>query len=400
MEQGPKKARRRACLALEDGRVFRGWACGAERDVAGEVVFNTSMTGYQEILTDPSYKGQIVAMTYPQIGNCGVNPEDVESRGPQVEGFVVRELWKTPSNWRSQGSLDAYLRESGIPAIEGIDTRALTKHIRTAGALRAVLACGEACEESDSLVDRAREWPGLVGLDMVKWVSCREAYDWPDREGVSPFWNRRQEALPAEGPGESFRVVAMDFGIKFNILRILATLGCRVTVVPGTTSAREILAMRPQGVFLSNGPGDPAGVPYAIEAVRELLGRIPVFGICLGHQIMGLAMGGRTYKLKFGHRGANQPVKDLESGRVYITSQNHGFCVDAASLDPGRVRVTHLNLNDHTVEGMEMPDLRAFCVQHHPEASPGPHDHMRVLFEKFLRLMREAVTERVVDESG
>jgi len=398
-QPGRRTARKRAFLALEDGRVFQGWACGAEREVAGEVVFNTSMTGYQEILTDPSYKGQIVTMTYPQIGNYGVNPEDVESRGPQVEGFVVRELWRTPSNWRSRQSLEDYLKEHGIPAIEGIDTRALTKHIRTAGALRAVMSCGEPGNGPGSLVLKARQWPGLVGIDMVRWVTCQEPYDWLDREGLSPSWGRRM-AASGPGPEPGYRVVAMDFGIKFNILRILRAFGCRVTVVPGTTSAREILSRRPEGVFLSNGPGDPAGVPYAIETVRELLGRIPVFGICLGHQLMGLAMGGKTYKMKFGHRGANQPVKDLDSGRVYITSQNHGFCVDATTLDPARVRVTHLNLNDQTVEGMEMPGLRAFCVQHHPEASPGPHDHMRVLFEKFVRDMAAARRDEIAGRTG
>jgi carbamoyl-phosphate synthase small subunit len=380
-----KVAKRRGYLALEDGRIFQGWSCGAEREVAGEVVFNTSMTGYQEILTDPSYKGQIVAMTYPQIGNYGVNPADVESRGPQVEGFVVHELWRMPSNWRSATSLDEYLIKHGIPALEGIDTRALTKHIRTAGAMRAVLSCLGG--GPDGLVEKAREWPGLVGQDMVRWVTCKEPYNWPETEELSPFWHRRVGA-PLRSPGEHFRVVAMDFGIKYNILRILQTYGCSVTVVPATATAPEILSGKPDGVFLSNGPGDPAAVTYAVDTVRGLLGRVPVFGICLGHQLMGLAAGGKTFKLKFGHRGANQPVKDLLTGRVYITSQNHGFCVDPSTLKPGEVRLSHVNLNDRTLEGLELPGLRSFSVQHHPEASPGPHDHMRDLFEKFVRTMR------------
>ncbi len=375
------KNQKKAFLTLEDGRTFQGWACGAEREVVGEVVFNTSMTGYQEILTDPSYKAQIVTMTYPQIGNYGVNPEDVESQGPQVEGFVVHELWKHPSNWRSSIPLDAYLKEHDIPAIEGVDTRALTKHIRTAGAMRAVLSCD--AEGPGELVEKARSWPGLVGRDMVKRVSCKEPYEWPESDTLSSFWHRRWPG-GTKSREKPFRVVALDFGIKFNIARIFYTYGCSLTVVPGATPAREILSMKPDGIFLSNGPGDPAGVTYAIETVRELLGKAPVFGICLGHQILGLALGAETFKMKFGHRGANQPVKDLDTGRVYITSQNHGFCVDADTLEPGKVRITHLNLNDQTLEGMEIPSLSAFSVQHHPEASPGPHDHMQDLFEKFV----------------
>jgi len=276
--------------------------------------------------------------------------------------------------------LEEYLKSNDIPAIEGIDTRALTKHIRTAGAMRAVLSSDP--KGPGELVEKARSWPGLVGQDMVKWVTCKAPYEWPG-DDLSGFWKRR---WPGGRQGEQapFRVVAMDFGIKFNIARIFNTYGCSLTIVPGTTPAQEILSLKPEGIFLSNGPGDPAGVTYAIGTVRELIGTVPVFGICLGHQIMGLALGGKTFKMKFGHRGSNQPVKDLDTGRVYITSQNHGFCVDASTLDPEKVRVTHVNLNDQTLEGMDIPSLSAFSVQHHPEASPGPHDHMKDLFEKFV----------------
>ena len=375
-------------LALEDGSVFQGWACGAERDTEGEAVFNTSMTGYQEVLTDPSYRGQIVAMTYPLIGNCGVNAEDVESGAPQVAGFVVRELCRRPSNWRSTQTLDAYLKEHGITALEGVDTRALTRRIRTRGDMKAVISTR--VEDPEELVEKARKWPGLVGRDMVEAVTCRTAYSWPAEDTLASCWSRRP-APAGRGPGPGFRVVAMDFGMKRNIARILQACGCRVTVVPGFTDARGILAMEPDGVFLSNGPGDPAGVTYAIDTVRGLLGKKPIFGICLGHQILALALGGGTYKMKFGHRGANQPVQETETGRVFITSQNHGYCVDAATLDPERVKVTHLNLNDGTPEGLEAAGFRAFSVQHHPEASPGPHDHMQTLFEKFLAHMQAGV---------
>jgi len=372
-------------LALEDGSVFRGWACGADREVDGEVVFNTSMTGYQEVLTDPSYKGQIVTMTYPLMGNCGVNPEDVESGAPQVAGFVVKEMCRRPSNWRATQPLDDYLKEHGIAALEGIDTRALTKRIRTRGDMKAALS--SRIEDPDELVDRARQWPGLVGRDLVEMVTCREPYPWPAGDRLSHSWGRR----PAPGGGREgagLRVVALDFGMKRNIARILRDCGCAITVVPAFAGAGAILEREPHGVFLSNGPGDPAAVTYAIETVRGLLGKKPIFGICLGHQILALALGGRTYKMKFGHRGANQPVKETDTGRVFITSQNHGYCVDAATLDPCRVRISHVNLNDHTPEGMEIESLRAFSVQHHPEASPGPHDSMRSLFEKFVVYMR------------
>ncbi len=379
--------RTRAMLALEDGSVFRGWACGAQGVVEGEVVFNTSMTGYQEILTDPSYKGQIVTMTYPLIGNYGVSPEDVESGAPQVAGFLVRELCRYPSNWRSTQSLDAYLKEHDIPAVEGIDTRALTRKIRTRGDMRAVLSTG--IEEPDELVARARQWTGLAGQDMVSRVTCREPFPWPAKEGLSSFWERRSPPGPGADRGPGLRVVGLDFGMKFNIARIFQACGCELTVVPASTSAEDVLSHEPDGVFLSNGPGDPAGVPYAEETVRKLLGRKPIFGICLGHQILALALGGRTFKMKFGHRGANQPVLEKETGRVFITSQNHGYCVDPSTLDPKLVKTTHINLNDQTLEGMEAEELDAFSIQHHPEASPGPHDQMRSPFEKFMNNMQK-----------
>ena len=366
-----------ALLALADGRVFRGDACGAGGEASGEVVFNTAMTGYQEILTDPSYRGQMVCMTYPLIGNYGISPEDVESRRPWVNGFIVKEMCGYPSNWRGRMRLEDYLREHGIVAIQGIDTRALTRHLRDHGAQEGIISTVEA--DADRLVERARALPGLVGRDLVSEVSVAEPHGWD--QGT---WDlARGYTAP---PEPRFRVVAFDSGIKQNILRQLSSLGCGVTVVPARTPAEAVLEMRPHGVFLSNGPGDPEAVPYLVESVRGLVGRTPIFGICLGNQILGLALGGRTYKLKFGHHGANHPVRDLATGRVEITAQNHGFSVGPASVAKLGLDETHVNLNDGTSEGMRHRELPIFSVQYHPEASPGPHD-AHYLFHRFIDLM-------------
>jgi carbamoyl-phosphate synthase small subunit len=380
-------ARVRACLALEDGRVFSGWSCGAPGERRGEVVFNTSMTGYQEILTDPSYKGQIVVMTYPLIGNYGVSEEDFESLHPWVEGFAVKELCPFPSSWRAQGSLGDFLEKHGIVAIEGLDTRALTKHIRSAGAMRGVLSTLNA--DPAALVEKARSAPPMAGADWVQSVTCARPYLWGEEKipgsGTKTWaWEAGQNRDLSRG--KTFRVVAVDFGMKHNIARHLASRGCEIRVVPARAGAEEILAANPQGVFLSNGPGDPAAVPYAVETIRRLIGKKPIFGICLGHQLLGLAFGGKTYKLKFGHRGANQPVKNVKSDKVEITSQNHGFCVDLDTLPPGDVEVTHINLNDRSLEGMRHRRLPVFSVQYHPEASAGPHDSA-YLFDEFINLM-------------
>ena len=385
-----KEGRQKAILALEDGRLFQGWSFGAPGEHMGEVVFNTSMTGYQEVITDPSYKGQIVTMTYPLIGNYGVNEEDFESPHPRVEGVVVKENCPFPSNWRSQGNLSDYLNRYGIIGVEGVDTRALTKHIRIAGAMRGILSTVDL--NPDSLVAKARSSPLMVGSDWVKAVTCPAAYEWGEGAaekikgtGIGLWnWGRGQAIDPAVE--RKYRVVAMDFGMKHNIVRHLVSRGCSVWVVPAQTAAAKILAANPQGIFLSNGPGDPAALPYAIDTVRSLLGEKPIFGICLGHQLLGLAMGGRTYKLKFGHRGANQPVKNLINGKVEITTQNHGFCVDTDTLPSGQVEVTHINLNDQSLEGMRHRRLPVFSVQYHPEASAGPHD-AAYLFDEFIALM-------------
>ncbi len=368
-----------ALLALEDGTWFAGEGFGAEAERVGEVVFNTSMTGYQEILTDPSYHGQMVVMTYPHIGNTGINDEDVESERPQVEGFIVRELSPVASNWRSRRTLHDYLAAYGIPGISGVDTRALTLRLRTVGVLKGALSTLPDAKPED-LVAKARAWAGLEGRDLVRDVTCPEPYHWA--EGVASGWR-----FPVERPASPFHVVAYDFGLKRGILRRLADHGCRVTVVPAYTPAAEALALAPDGIFLSNGPGDPAGLPYAAKATRAFLDAgLPLFGICLGHQILGLALGGRTYKLKFGHHGSNHPVREVATGRVQITAQNHNYAVDAETLDPAQVEITHWNLNDRTVEGMRLRGRPVFSVQYHPEASPGPHD-ADDLFAQFVRLM-------------
>lgn len=358
----------RAHLVLSDGLVFEGTGFGAEGEAVGEVVFNTSMTGYQEILTDPSYKGQIVTMTYTQMGNYGINGEDVESfGGPKVEGFVVREYLDFPSNWRSKMSLSGYLKANGIVGIEGVDTRALTRHIRDGGAQMGIISTTG--DDPIRLHETIRRHPGIGGVDLVRDVTSERAYVW--EEGLWSFGGKG--ARTAKGK----KVVLYDFGVKLNILRSLYDAGFDVLVVPAKTPAEEVLDMRPDGVVLSNGPGDPGAVTYAVENTKRLIGKAPLFGICLGHQIIGLAMGGRTYKLKFGHHGGNHPVMDLKTGRVEITSQNHNYCVDVGGLG-GKMRLTHRNLYDGTEEGMEHVELPVFSVQHHPEAAPGPNDSAHI----------------------
>jgi carbamoyl-phosphate synthase small subunit len=368
---------RPALLALADGRVFRGEALGASGEGHGEVVFNTSMTGYQEILTDPSYRGQMICMTYPLIGNYGINLEDVESRRPWVSGFIVKVACPFPSSWRSRIPLDDYLREHRIVGIQGIDTRALTRHLRDHGAQEGIISTEE--PDGARLAERARALPGLIGRDLVTEVSVEAPHSWTE----GPWDLARGYTTP---PASRFTVVAFDSGIKQNILRCLAGLGCDVQVVPADTGAAAVLERKPHGIFLSNGPGDPEAVPYLVETVRRLVGKAPIFGICLGNQILGLALGGHTYKLKFGHHGANHPVKDLETGRVEITSQNHGFAIDPRSIEKLGLVETHVNLNDGTSEGMRHRELPIFSVQYHPEASPGPHD-AHYLFRRFADLM-------------
>jgi len=382
-----------AILALEDGCCFRGRAFGAAVERTGEVIFNTSLSGYQEIFTDPSYCGQIVVLTNPEIGNYGLNHHDEESRQPFIEGLVVREHSPIASNWRSEWVIDDYLKRHGVPAVSEIDTRALVRHLRDRGSMRAVISSADLNEKS--LVEKAGRAASMVGSDLAQVVTCRERFKWKEGRvdilsGHAPGPNVRSSfEEPARGLDDStrrFHVVAYDFGVKYNILRELTHLGCDLTVVPAQTRAEEALAFDPDGIFLSNGPGDPEPVQYAIEAIKKLLGRKPIFGICLGHQLIGLALGGRTYKLKFGHHGGNQPVKNLLTGRVEITAQNHGFAVDPHSLRDSEVEITHLNLNDHTCEGLRHKSMPVFSVQYHPEASPGPHD-ARYLFHQFIKLM-------------
>ncbi|MBV9105094.1 MAG: glutamine-hydrolyzing carbamoyl-phosphate synthase small subunit [Verrucomicrobia bacterium] len=384
-----------AFIALEDGRTFEGEGFGAQGTTFGEICFNTSMTGYQEVLTDPSYRGQIVTMTYPLIGNYGVNFLDGESRQPQVRGFVVSELSPVASNWRADGSLNDYLKKWNICGIQAIDTRALTKHLRVRGAMRACLST-EITDPREA-VECALNSPLMIGSDYVKEVTTPELYEWDPEDRLSRDWtivkgSLQQSAEVLESgqvlkplPPVRYRVVAYDYGIKFSILRRLRQHGCKVTVVPATTRAEDVLAMKPDGIFLSNGPGDPGALSHLSDEVKKLFGRCPIFGICLGHQLLGLAYGGKEFKLKFGHRGGNQPVKDLATGRVSITSQNHGFAIDAESL-PAGVEVTHINLNDQTVEGIRHKEYPIFSVQYHPEASPGPHD-ANYFFKEFARLM-------------
>jgi len=384
----------KAILALEDGSVFHGTGFGARASACGEVCFNTSMTGYQEILTDPSYKGQIVTMTYPLIGNYGVNDQDVESWRPHVSGFVIRELSPVVSSWRADRSLAQYLEDNGIPGIQGVDTRALTKKLRVRGALKGFIST-EGISDAEA-IERARTWPGLVGVDYVKEVTHRETFAWDPEDGQSASFNllrgnTRTDARQIRDPlpPADIPIVAYDLGMKYNILRRLRQHGFRVQVVPATTPAAEALKFKPAGIFLSNGPGDPAALGYAVQTASDLVkSGLPIFGICLGHQVLGQAFGGRTFKLKFGHRGGNQPVKDLESGRVEITSQNHGFAVDPNSL-PSDITVNRVNLNDQTVEGMRHKSKPIFCVQYHPEASPGPHDS-NPLFAEFREMIRKS----------
>ena len=374
----------KALLALEDGKVFTGRSFTGSGETVGEVVFNTSMSGYQEILTDPSYCGQMVTMTYPLIGNYGINDQDMESDRIQVKALLVKEYQSYPSNWRSKRSLADYLIASNIPGLEGIDTRAVTRHIRLAGAMKAALSTQNL--DRDSLVQKAKESPDMMGLDLVKEVTCQKPLLWQHGRPVKLEEDLDQFKWPKER--KTWRVVAIDYGVKYNILRSLEARGCTILLVPATVNSDTINRLDPHGLFLSNGPGDPAAVTYAVDVIKEQIGRRPIFGICLGHQLMGLALGGKTFKLKFGHRGGNQPVKDLETGKVEITSQNHGFCVDMESLNDPDIKLSHINLNDNTLEGLIHKKLPLFSVQYHPEASPGPHD-ATYLFDRFIEMMRK-----------
>jgi carbamoyl-phosphate synthase small subunit len=369
-------------LALEDGTVFEGRSFGARQQRFGEVVFNTSLTGYQEVFTDPSYTGQIVTLTNPEIGNYGANNADCESARPYIEGLVVREFAEVASNWRSEESANEFLTRHGIPVIAEVDTRKLVRKLRMGGVLRGVIAAGN--ENPDELIARARQSPSMAGLDLATKVTTGQAYDW--NESVSPCSPSERIGLPGNG---QYKVVAYDFGIKRNILRRLTHAGCKVTVVPAGTSADDVLALKPDGVFLSNGPGDPEPLEFQAAQVRKLIGKTPVFGICLGHQILGLALGAKTFKLKFGHRGGNHPVLNRLTNKVEITAQNHGFAVDADSLRDSEVELTHINLNDDTVEGLRHRSHPVFCVQYHPEAAPGPHDS-HYLFQDFINLMQDS----------
>ncbi|MFP4465426.1 MAG: glutamine-hydrolyzing carbamoyl-phosphate synthase small subunit [Candidatus Goldiibacteriota bacterium] len=381
---------KKAMLMLEDGACFEGVSAGYSGEAYGEIVFNTSMTGYQEIITDPSYKGQIVAMTYTEIGNCGVNRYDSESNRPQAEGFVVKNMSKIASNWRSEMSFIDYLIKNKIPAIEGIDTRKLVRHIRNNGAMKSVLSAKDT--DKKSLLKKVKASEPLEGRDLAKGVSVKKEYRWPEAKGlkVLDIMRNEKDYLKMWKNKDKFHVVAVDCGIKHTILRILTELNCKITVVPITAKAERIMELKPDGIFISNGPGDPAAVPYLVEEIKKLLGKKPMFGICFGSQLMSLALGGRTYKLKFGHRGANHPVRDNKTGRIDITVQNHGFATDMDSLkgSPHKVEVTHTNLNDGTVEGIEVKKLKCFAIQNHPEASAGPHDHKNI-FDRFADYMRQ-----------
>jgi len=374
-----------ATLALEDGRIFRGTGYGAKAECYGEVVFNTSLTGYQEIFTDPSYAGQIVVLTNPQIGNYGTNAADAEATRPYIEGLVVREFSPISSNWRSEQVTDEYLERFNVPVIAEIDTRALVRHLRTYGVMRGVISSIET--DPALLIEKARTIPKMEGLDLASMVSTKTRYEW---DAQDPRNQTGDDLLPVDDsdPDEQLHVVAYDFGIKQNILRMLTREGCRITVVPAQTSAEEVMALNPDGVFFSNGPGDPEPLAYAATNIQKLKGKTPLFGICLGHQLFGLALGGKTYKLKFGHHGGNHPIKNLETGKVEITAQNHNFAVDPKSLDPGEVQITHVNLNDQTVAGLKSKSAPMFSVQYHPEASPGPHDS-HYLFHDFRRMMED-----------